>query len=574
MATYLGAFPFPSQAPAILTNDALLKVVTILTGRYEAVLRKGRETWVREIYRSLAVHDRTLRQKESRGGESPTERADGKGFAVDEAADDDEDGDDELVLSAFETLDAIEAFGHGERVDVHHSVIPSDNLLKLIELLILASPMGAQEKLSAITSELTDAKVSELRRTAGNILATFGVEQSHGVAFKTFHAVVITSLPYLFDGLRPLFEHFLFDKDFDLSKRKMSASLTSELSPSVSTLLSTPLSTPSESIIAEKPTPPEQEPALLEPGEILDLNTLSHLSFFLRPSPFRHVHPLYAGSRAGFSMGSFEKCVFKYPGPTILLLRGEVMSASEMASTGNPRLRTFTDSIPPSRLSSSIPTSSQSSTVTYGAYIPSPWKSTPSACFGDSSTVLFQLSPRHLLFPASTLSPHYVYCNKNPTTFPGIGFGSPAPVRSASHIHGVDRRHSYSERRTLPLGPVSLHLEDGLEFAVFTHDAEGGGSFLPSPIAGFSAHHAAAQPSARSLASWQDRIEITSLEVWGLSAAGDGTEAEEQRRAWKWEEREAERRRRINLGTGDRDADYELLKMAGLVSGEYSGGSM
>jgi hypothetical protein len=64
---------------------------------------------------------------------------------------------------------------------------------------------------------------------------------------------------------------------------------------------------------------------------------------------------------------------------------------------------------------------------------------------------------------------------------------------------------------------------------------------------------------------------IDALEVWGH---GGAEEAEEQKRAWAWEEREAEARRRINLGTGDIDADRELLKMAGLIGADRSGGSM
>src|SRR5258708_2583695 len=49
LAGYIGAFPFPSQAPAILTNDALLRVVVVMTGRHTKVLRGDRRTWEREI---------------------------------------------------------------------------------------------------------------------------------------------------------------------------------------------------------------------------------------------------------------------------------------------------------------------------------------------------------------------------------------------------------------------------------------------------------------------------------------------------------------------------------------------
>jgi hypothetical protein len=104
-----------------------------------------------------------------------------------------------------------------------------------------------------------------------------------------------------------------------------------------------------------------------------------------------------------------------------------------------------------------------------------------------------------------------------------------------------------------------LHLDDALEFGIFTHLASGGGSFHTSQL------------PFRKSKDWQDRFEIESLEVWGC---GGDEEAEVQRKEYAWQEREAENRRRINLGTGDIDADRELLKMAGLIGGGMSGGSM
>ena len=101
MASYLGAFPFSSQAPAILTYEALLKVVTILTERYGAVIKKRSHViWRREIYRSLAIYDKGIRS-EIEGKEkadttsSGTEewKSSSAGFAVDAVGGDDEDDD-------------------------------------------------------------------------------------------------------------------------------------------------------------------------------------------------------------------------------------------------------------------------------------------------------------------------------------------------------------------------------------------------------------------------------------------------------------------------------------------------
>lgn len=207
--------------------------------------------------------------------------------------------------------------------------------------------------------------------------------------------------------------------------------------------------------------------------------------------------------------------------------------------------------LPPKRYSNSVSETSQNQTLTYGAYIPTQWKHTGKTCFGDPSTKLFQLSPTHDVFSASSFSTDYVYFNKSPTHPAGVGFGTPVPTQSsaASHSYGVFRP-----------APVSLHLDDALEFGIFTHLAEGGGSFHPSKL------------PCRKGKDWQDRFEIDSVEVWGCG--GDDV-AEAQRKEWAFQEREAEARRRINLGTGDKEQDYELLKLAGLVGNENrSGGSM
>ncbi|PVH97633.1 hypothetical protein DM02DRAFT_616421 [Periconia macrospinosa] len=488
----------------------------------------------------------------------------GKGFAIDapEEGDEEDEEDDELVLAALDSMDAADVFKHGEQSDVHHSIIPTDNLLKLVELLLLIAPIDPQESVSSFVGKLTDERVDDLRRTANSILSSFSVEKNPGVDYRTFNAVVPTCLPYLFDGLNPLFEHFLFAKDLDLSKKRhrSSSSTTSPPSPKA----------PTHAPPRRTSLPPNPEPILRPGGEILDLPTLNQLSFFLKGTTlFRRLRPLYSGNTHGFSMGAFQKQVFNWRAPTILLVSGRLLPSMPSST----RERALADTLPPQRHPSSIsPSSSPSSstststpqnkTLTYGAYIPTQWKPTPKTCFSTQETTLFQLSPTHDVFRGSNYVSDYAYFCKPPSSSPpntGIGFGTPLPSSSSSHHH-----HTSSTSPLLRLGPVSLHLDDALEFAVFTHEGAtstgGGSSFSTSPL-----------PSRRGK-SWQDRFEIDALEVWGCG--GDDV-AEAQRREWAFEEREAEARRRVNLGTGDVDADRELLRMAGLVGGEgRSGGSV
>lgn len=552
MCGYIGAFPFPSRAPAILEREALLRVVTVMTERDGRVLKRGKRSWWAEIYRSLAVYEKVL-EKGGGGGGGGEHGDDGKvaegeytGFAVDEPGDEEEEQDDDLVLAALDSMDAADAFKQGEKSSARHSMIPSDNLLKLIQLLLLVAPMDAQESLSTFAVDLSEHRIARLRRTAKAVLSSFGVDHSPGVNFKTFLAVVSTSTPYLFNGFTPLFEHFLFAKDFDLSKRKASTASVASEQPSTPPSLH-----PSAS--SSQPPPPPREP-LLPPStaEILTLPLLSQISFFIPGATlFRRLQPLYSGGTDGFSLGSFEKKVLNWPGPSILLVSGSLLSPHGDSTSE----RNFLDTLPPKRLPNS--TASANATVIYGAYIPVPWKPTHRTCFSDSSTLLFQLAPTHDVFHASPTSTDYAYFNKPPTLPAGLGFGSPIPHQTPS-----SSSHAAASDKPLNLGPVSLHINAALEFAVFTHLASpSDASFAPSRLPG------------RRDRDFQDRFAVESLEVWGC---GGDAEAEEQRKRWAWEEREAEARRRINLGTGDVEADRELLRLAGLIGGQGrdSGGSM
>ncbi|KAH8594691.1 TLD-domain-containing protein [Bisporella sp. PMI_857] len=510
MVSYLGAFPFGQDAPIVLGFEQMVMVVVIMTERYKRVLQKGNSDRTRLFFRSLAVYDRTASHHEIptskaerlevvKGHSAPRNYV--AGFAVDEAIEDyEEDDNDDLALAALESLDAINVFRHGD-APIAQSSIPSDNLKKLIMLLLLVAPLGSQESLARYSERLVGDQLESLRRTADNILAAFvNVEKFPGVKILQFSTVIPISLPFLFNGFNPLFEHFLFSKALDFTKRKDSSA------PPVDAIVAPPL--------------------LPDSGDILDLNVLSQLSFFLPGNTlFRRLRLLYSGGDAGFSMGSFETKVFNWRAPTILLVSGNRIS--------DPQKR--------------FPDGNPSSHMVFGVYLSQPWRQTHKDCFGDNNTLLFQLEPVHEVFHASTLNTDYVSFTKSPVPHPGIAFGSPHPKAKATA--GLAQH--------VNLGAVSLMLDSSFEFGVFTHNyTSGGGAFHNS------------QTRKRD---WQDRFEVESLEVWGC---GGDAEAEEQRKRWAWEEKEAEARRKINLGTGDIEVDRALLEMAGIIGGNRSGGSM
>ncbi|MCJ1406841.1 Restriction of telomere capping protein 5 [Ptychographa xylographoides] len=547
MATYLGAFPFPSLAPCILTIEAMLIVVVIMTERYGKVLKKGSADRNKLFFRSLAVYDRrtgsvhekpdtvipsSLTKAKDVTGDQVAQNISSyaPGIPLDELEiEEDEEGeeeedDDELSLAALEALDAGEVFKNDQQPDpkIHHAQIPIDNFRRLLMLLLIIAPLKPTDDLSIYAQWLRKNRITGLKRVADCILWSFNPEEHAGISYHAFNTIIPASLPYLFDGLNPLFEHFLFSKNIDLSRRRRSASYDIPSHSTTSNVSGTHI-----------------EPYLQREGEILDLNVLDQLSFFLKGNNlFHRLRILYSGGDAGFSIGSFERKVLNWKAPSILLVSGTRLPATPHDS----RQRTFADSLGPKKYPDSCCGNSKSSRMVFGAYLNVPWRQTHKEAIGNNETLLFQLEPIHEVFRASTLSKDYVTFTNS-----GIAFGTP-PARS-KHVSGLS---SHAQ-----LGPVSLMLDESLEYGVFTHEIAGGGSF---------------HPSKNRKHDWQDRFEVESLEVWGC---GGDEEAGKQRAAWLFEEREAEARKNLKLGK-DVEADRALLSMAGLLPSEHhmSGGSM
>jgi len=530
-----------------------------------------------------------------------------QGFAIDKPKDYtiEEDDEDELTMSALDELDAVGAVGLVDQPKIRHSIIPMDNFLRLVQLLLLIAPLDALEPVAVYSNQLSEDNLKSLRDVATAILASFDIEGTPGITYKAFSAVVPNTLPHLFVGLDALFEHFLYPKDADLSKGKNATSA------------------PASPVEAFQATTEKQKalpPLLPQDGDILNQAVLSQLSFFINPSSlFRRLHYLYSGNLHGFSLQSLEKHVFTWRAPTILLVTGTLLPANPT----NSRERGFVDSLPPKRYPNSI-SNGVGKRVTYGIYLSTPWKATHKCHFGDASTMLFQLSPAHDVFRASTVNTEYgSYTTPTGANLHGgINFGSPLPMSAGSKASAI---HGGASSQYVPLGPVSLFLDDSLEFGVFTHTAAGGGSFYPSVsparTRSASAQNSAASPTqaadinttaatgptarrrsrASSLASqlnsptspispssgsatptpatntrsgsgdnWQDRFEIEALEVWGC---GGDEEAVRRKKRIDDEEREARLRREAVAKTGDVDADREILRMAGLI-GHDQGGSM
>lgn len=534
MASYLGAFPFQnSLAPSVLTLEALIKVVVLLTERYGKVLRRGQKNRIRLLFGSLADVARKEIEKpaENEGKEedipAPSQT---RGFGIDAPANDnyDEDDEDDLALAALESLDAIEVFKHDSRIDkrVYEARISLSTFRRLLMLLLVIAPLKPLEDISNYTADLNETRMRSVREEADSILAAFKQEASGGISYKTFAVTITSSFPYLFDPLTPLFEHLLFSKNLDFSQHRGSDTTEAE-----------PMSQPVKSSPASITLPGSFESTILSPSII------SHLSFFLPSTSDNQnllhgnvrLHPVFSIAAHGSSLTSFSHNVLTWQSGTLFLLYGQDTDTGDM--------------------------------LTLGAYLPQPWKSptTSQSTSNFSSSVLpclFILSPYHILLRGKP-SPSVVDKPNTPTayfsTHHGIAIGCRIPPSSRTQ-----------KLPPTPLGAGSLVIGTSLESAElhispFGHD----GVFLPP----------GAQPTKSKS---KTNIDIYNLEVWGLvpdsnpngSSSLQKSAVELQQASWDFEAREAERRRHVNLSAGAGDSALEqarwLLETAGVI-GDSSG---
>ena len=563
MATYLGAFPFPSLAPCILTREAMLKVVTIMTERYSRILKRGKQDKIKLLFRCMAVFDRRMSaivtsppEKEKPTMEQLVEeqkpvgmvnegdvvkdiRSHVAGFAIDEPAnDDEEEDDDELALAALESLDAIEVFKQDQKVDrkIHHARVPVDNFRKLVMLLLVIAPLEAQDNLAYYSEGMTKKRLHDLRDTANSIIAAYEPDQGYGIRYSSFTKAILSSMPYLFDPLNALFEHFLFSKSLDLSKHRDSAAPSPDDKIPVK-----------GSPIVSTSAHPNQAATLLTQAR------LSHLSTFLSVAPtststnptiFKsnaRFHPLYSTTTHGTSLSSFSRQVMSWQAPTLLLISGNPSEESANPSQESPSPRP----------------------IIFGAFLPTPWDK-PSSSFATTPfdpsaphATLFQLSPRHALFPSNPY---------NHTTPP-----SHFSAKTGITLGCIIPPSSRTTTSQLPiLGPISLRINTDMSTATFQHDpSQGLGAFLPDPLL----ESAQKRPALASFPKKLD-FDIDMLEVWGVDVPDSASDTEDaaakQKKRLAWEEAEAARRRGVNFG-GDKEGARALLEMAGLV-GDHAGG--
>lgn len=546
MTTYLGAFPFPSLAPCIVTREAMLKVVTLLTNRYKKVLKRGDQDKNKLLFRSLAIFDRRVsttlsptseekmqniiqQQQESAPDNTlklETSHNTALGFAVDQPLNDEEDeDDDDLALAALDALDAIEVFKEDHKKDrkIHHAHVPVYNLERLLMLLLLFAPLTPQDNIAAACGLSDGNHVTRLEEAAKSILLAFDPENDC-ISYTNFMKTMTVLTPYLFRPFNPLFEHFLFSKQLDLNKHQGDVARHEE------------------SLVRQSPLYDVQDKL----GTILNDTLLAQLGSSIEIAPtsspasssFFHsgtrLNQLYSTASQGTSLSSFSRQVISWRSASMLILKG-------------------TDS-------------NSGSTFVLGAFLPEHWREAGSSSHDletdPSNAVLFQLQPRHAIFRANPYNKTTAISHFSTKT--GIALGCVIPASS--------RVNAQSQMPIL--GPVSMLINNDISIATFQHDGDAGtGAFLTDPLL--------EESQSKKIDSGQRKkieIDIDGLEVWGVSFPEEGEEDEisKQKRRLAWEEAEAARRRGVNFG-GDKDGARYLLEMAGIVgsdAGNRSGGSV
>ena len=545
MITYLGAFPFPSLAPCIVTREAMLKSVTILTGRYKKVLKRGDQDKNKLLFRSLAVFDRrssvalspTSEKKmrdliqEQQGDDPGKLQTVASGFSIDQPAndyDEDED-DDDLALAALEALDAIEVFHEDHKKDrkIHHAHVPVYNFERLLMTLLVCAPLTPLDNIAQICGTFDEHHIRSLERSAAAMIAAF--EPDHkSISYSNFMQTTTALFPQLFRPLSPLFEHFLFSKQLDLSKHQGAVSNPQPDDLSIRSPLydfdenSSPIL--NDTLLAQ----------LSSSIEIATTTSSTSSSFFHSGARFNQ---LYSTASHGTSLSSFSRQVLSWGSGSMLILKGT------NTKTGQTHI--------------------------IGAYLPDHWKEAGASSTAredsdptQAKAVMFQLLPRHAIFRANPYNRSTPISHFSSKT--GIALGCVIPASS---------RINASSQRPI-LGPVSLLIDEDISTATFQHDgAAGTGAFLTDPL--LEESQQLRNAGAGSVHAKKTELEIDGLEIWGVSFVepGQDDEVTKQKKRLAWEEADAARRRGVNFG-GDKDGARHLLEMAGIVDGNRSGGSM
>lgn len=331
--------------------------------------------------------------------------------------------DDEILAANLDEIDSwfdLDLIKSYDGINIDELKVSPTSLYHLFILLMAIAPLQAQESLSTYVAHFEEPMLSKYKRIAKTMTRSFSPQwtlkdcqdaeylQTHGISYSRFFNVVKSVMPFAFDGFGVLFEHFLFNRRTAPDTPKP---------PSIhdenEILAGPPVNHPytfmndhdgleelDEFGEERKELPAHLRPRLPEPTKLMNAGMIGQLATFMNTNSFQlygGLRKLYAGSEAGFSMGSFEQKVFKWNAPTIILIQGYMMDPNGRGA----RDRAFLDQIPPVRYSNSCAMVKQhNGELVFGAVINTPWKnSNKSTC----SNITFLCSITLTLYLCSML---------------------------------------------------------------------------------------------------------------------------------------------------------------------------
>ncbi|KAI8968160.1 TLD-domain-containing protein [Mycotypha africana] len=236
---------------------------------------------------------------------------------------------------------------------------------------------------------------------------------------------------------------------------------------------------------------------------------------------------LYSAEEDGFSMNRLESHVFKYPGPTLMIMEIDEKEPLRRRTKGKKQELT-----PPRVI---------------GAFIKQPWKHSKHL-WGDKECFLFELDPSFDIFrPVKNHShcnddDHYILYHHD---F-GIGFG-PTGNQQTSFKQYYPAR-DINKKQQQQQSDFILTLNSTLQEGIYKNE--------PYP------EHPTFESANRKQQEFCFEFQIENIEVFGLGCEKD---REKQAREWKFEKQEAARRASLNIRQADGQLDKELLKMAGII---------
>ncbi|CAI2187680.1 12804_t:CDS:2, partial [Funneliformis geosporum] len=481
---YLANYPSNSQINTLLTYDGLIKAVAVYCDKTKDVINEDR---VKLLFDSFAISvDRVGNEQKS-----PSE------------------SDGSSTIGLYNEIDPSKV-----------SKVRCQDMVKILTGLIwlMSSEMSSistnSEDLLANLKKIVSPKfINQIREDVihvvermhmsqcNNSIGINAMESDDVICWPTFQKFVDRNAPSIFRGFIPfMYGQFLIG--LTLSQQRQDSLFQG---PKV-----------------------QYWPKLDTHSDLLNQMNMGLLSWMLPEKVIKrhHWNCLYSSSRHGFSTNRFSSHVFKYPGPTLMLIHADISKNQnrELISI-SPNTRGFIPTSKPNKLEDHV------STLLLGAYISEPWKSTsnPKTCFGSDECALFEIWPVFEKFPASKLNSSYVYYNPS---F-GIGFGGIATSGTTSNTITVSDQNTFT-----------LQIDNTLQHGRYRND------ILRNDKPTYSLS------VTRNF--FDIPFEVLEIEVFGL---GGDLAKEKQEKEWEWEEAEVAKRNGLNIKRNcNKEADREVLK--------------